>query len=132
MNTNSTKQFLQYIAVGGTCTIIDFFVLYLMTTCGGVHYLVSSCASFTIGVVLNWILCTYWVFQYHRFQQHSKEFACYVIISLGGLLLNTLLMWLYTELFSLWFMFSKLLSVAITLFYNFYTRKLILHTDWKE
>ena len=131
-NTNTTRQFLQYFAVGGTCTTIDFVVLYFMTTIGGVHYLMSSCVSFTIGVVLNWLLCTYWIFQYHRFQQQSKEFACYVVISLGGLLLNTLLMWLYTEIFCLWFMFSKLFSVAITLFYNFFTRKLLLHTKWNE
>lgn len=132
MKTYSTRQFLQYIAVGGTCTTIDFVALYLLTTRGGVYYLVSSSISFIIGVVLNWLLCTYWVFQYHRFQQQSKEFACYVLISLGGLMLNTLLIWIYTELFSFWFMFSKLFSAVITLFYNFFTRKLFLHTKWNE
>lgn len=71
MKTKSARQFLQYIAVGGTCTTIDFVVLYLLTTRCGVHYLVSSCISFSIGIVLNWFLCTYWVFQYHRIQQQS-------------------------------------------------------------
>lgn len=132
MKSKSTRQFLQYIAVGGTCTTIDFVVLYLLTTRGGVHYLASSSISFCLGVMLNWLLCTYWVFQYHRFQQHSTEFACYVLISLVGLLLNTLLMWFFTELFSLWFMLSKLFSAAITLFYNFYTRKFLLHSKWNE
>lgn len=132
MKTKSARQFLQYIAVGGTCTTIDFVVLYLLTTRCEVHYLVSSCISFSIGIVLNWFLCTYWVFQYHRIQQQSKEFACYVLISLGGLILNTSLMWIYTEFFSLWFMFSKLFSVATTLFYNFYSRKILLHTKWNE
>lgn len=125
---NSIKQFLQYIVVGGTCTTIDFIVLYLLTTHGGVHYLVSSTISFAIGVVLNWLLCTYWVFQYHKVQQQSKEFAYYVLISLFGLMLNAMLMWLFTEVFSIWFMYSKLFSVSITLFYNFFTRKLLLHS----
>lgn len=132
MRQTPIRQFLQYIVVGGTCTSIDFVILYLLTIHGGVHYLLSSSISFTIGVVLNWLLCTYWVFQYHRFQQQSKEFACYVFISFGGLMLNTVLMWLYTELLSFWFMFSKLFSAVLTLFYNFYTRKLLLHTKWNE
>ena len=125
---NSIRQFLQYIVVGGTCTTIDFIVLYLLTTRGGIHYLVSSTISFAIGVVLNWLLCTYWVFQYHKVQQQSKEFAYYVLISLIGLMLNAMLMWLFTEVFSIWFMYSKLFSVSITLFYNFFTRKLLLHS----
>ena len=60
--------------------------------------------------------------------QQSKEFLCYVFISLFGLILNALLMWFFTEFFNLWFMISKAYSVSITLFYNFFTRKLLLHS----
>lgn len=128
MKKKSIRQFLQYIAVGGTCTTIDIIVLYLLTTLIGVHYLVSASCSFAIGVVLNWFLCTYWVFDYHKVKQQSKEFLCYVLISLFGLILNALLMWFFTDYFNLWFMISKAYSVSITLFYNFFTRKLLLHS----
>ena len=128
MKKKSIRQFLQYIAVGGTCTTIDIIVLYLLTTLAGVHYLVSASCSFAIGIVLNWSLCSYWVFDYHKVKQQSKEFLYYVFISLFGLILNALLMWFFTEFFNLWFMISKAYSVSITLFYNFFTRKLLLHS----
>lgn len=121
------KEFLKYTVVGGICTILDFFILYLLTTLGGVHYLVSSSVSFALGVTLNYILCTYWIFSIHRVKSHPKEFLYYVIISLVGLGINTLLMWIFTDLFGLWFMLSKLISAGITLFYNFFARKLLLH-----
>ncbi len=128
MRRRNIKEFVQYAVVGGTCTLIDFVLLYLFTTMGGVHYLISSSVSFTVGVVLNWLLCTYWIFDFHRVQHQSAEFLFYVLISLVGLALNTLLMWLFTDMCGLWFMVFKLIAAGITLFYNFFARKLLLHT----
>lgn len=128
MKRKSIKEFLQYAVVGGTCTLIDFVTLYLLTTLGGVHYLISASISFIIGVVLNWLLCTYWIFDYHKINRQRTEFLYYVLISLVGLGLNALLMWLFTDVFGIWFMASKLVAAGITLFYNFFARKLLLHT----
>ena len=123
------KEFVKYVFVGGICTLLDFLVLYLLTTIGGIHYLISSSVSFTLGVVLNYVLCSYWIFSYHRVKHHPTEFMYYVLISLVGLGLNVLLMWVFTDHFGLWFMFSKLLAAGITLFYNFFARKLLLHRE---
>lgn len=128
MRKKSIKEFVQYAVVGGTCTLIDFITLYLLTTIGGVHYLISSSVSFVIGVVINWVLCRFWIFDFHRVKRQSTEFLYYVLISFVGLLLNALLMWVFTDTCGLWFMASKLFAAAITLFYNFFARKLLLHT----
>ncbi len=128
MRKKSIKEFVQYAVVGGTCTLIDFVTLYLLTTLGGVHYLISSSISFCIGVILNWILCTYWIFDFHKVQRQATEFMYYVIISLVGLALNAFLMWLFTDAFGIWFMASKLIAAGITLFYNFFARKILLHS----
>ena len=128
MRKKSIKEFVQYAVVGGTCTLIDFVTLYLLTTLGGVHYLISSSISFCIGVILNWILCTYWIFDFHKVQRQATEFLYYVVISLVGLVLNALLMWLFTDVLGIWFMASKLIAAGITLFYNFFARKILLHT----
>ena len=122
------KEFIKYAFVGGLCTLLDFVILYLLTTLGGVHYLVSSAISFALGVILNYVLCTYWIFSIHRVKRHSVEFVYYVLISLVGLGLNTLLMWLFTDRMGMWFMLSKLIAAGITLFYNFFARKLLLHS----
>ena len=123
------KEFLLYALVGGICTLIDIATLFILTSIGGVHYLISSSVSFSVGVVLNWILCSHFVFSFHKVHRQRDEFMCYVLISLVGLGLNFLLMWFFTEICGTWFMLSKLLSAAITVFYNFLARKLLLHTQ---
>lgn len=128
---NITREFLRYIIVGGICTIIDFLLLYLLTSLCGVHYLVSSAISFLIGVVMNWLLCTYWIFSIHRIRHRTAEFGFYVLISLLGMGLNILLMWVFTDVCSVWYMFSKLFAAMVTLFYNFFARKLLLHTYYE-
>ena len=122
------REFLLYAVVGGIYTLIDIVTLYLLTTIGGVHYLVSSSLSFALGVVINWILCSYFIFAFHKVRRHSEEFMYYLLISLVGLGFNALLMWFFTEICGTWYMLSKLLSAAITVFYNFFARKLLLHT----
>ena len=128
MNKGVIKEFIEYSIVGGTCTLIDIATLYLLTTVGGVHYLISSSLSFSFGVILNWVICSHFIFSFHRVSRRREEFLCYVLISLVGLLLNVVLMWFFTETCRTWYMLSKLLSAAITLFYNFLARKLLLHT----
>ncbi len=121
------KEFIKYSFVGGICTLLDFLILYLLTTLGGVHYLISSTISFALGVILNYLLCTFWIFSIHRVKNHPTEFLYYVLISLVGLGINTILMWVFTDTLGLWFMLSKLIAAGITLFYNFFARKLLLH-----
>ena len=67
-------------------------------------------------------------FDYHKVKRHRTEFLYYVLISLVGLGLNALLMWVFTDKLGIWFMVSKLVAAALTLFYNFFARKLLLHT----
>lgn len=122
------REFMLYVVVGGICTLTDIAMLYMLTSVGGMHYLVSSSLSFTLGVVLNWILCRHFVFEFHRLQRQDKEFACYVLISIVGLVINVLLMWLFTNVLCTWYLYSKLMAAAITVFYNFFARKLFLHT----
>lgn len=121
------KEFIKYAVVGGICTFLDFLILYLLTTLGGIHYLISSTISFALGVILNYLLCTFWIFSIHRVKSHPTEFLYYVLISLVGLGINTALMWVFTDTLGLWFMLSKLIAAGITLFYNFFARKLLLH-----
>lgn len=129
MKKDTLTEFIRYALVGGICTILDFLTLYLLTTLGGLRYLLSSSLSFVLGVVLNWLLCTYWIFAFHKIKQQAVEFFYYVLISLVGLGLNVLLMWLFTDICGVWFMLSKLMAAVITLFYNFFARKLLLHNS---
>jgi putative flippase GtrA len=121
------KQGVKYFVVGGICTILDFSLLYIFTKIFGIYYLVSSIFSFLAGVILNYILSSYWVFKVHIVENKTYEFLGYLLISLVGLALNTGSIWFLSTMFGIYFMISKLLATSVTYFWNFFGRKYILH-----
>lgn len=121
-------QAAKYAVVGGFCTVLDFAILYLLTHVGGFNYLASSIISFMSGTILNYFLCTYWIFKLRVVEKRHHEFMFYAAITGIGLLINTALIWSFTEFFGLYFMLSKLLATFVTVWWNFFARKYFLHT----
>jgi putative flippase GtrA len=132
IRNESLKQGIKYMFVGGICTLLDFFILYVFAECWEINYLASSIFSFLAGVVLNYFLCTYWVFRVRLINRRSLEFSLYVIISLVGLGFNTFVIWFFTACWGIYFMFSKLLAACVTYFWNFFCRKYLLHFRWNK
>lgn len=126
----TAKQGIKYVFVGGSCTLLDFFILFVGAELLGYNYLAVSTFSFLCGVVLNYFLCTYWIFKVRIVKKVAFEFSLYVLISLVGLAINMGVIYLATGVFGLYVMLSKLLSAAITYFWNFFARKFLLHYKW--
>jgi len=122
------RQALKYIVVGGLCTVLDVSLLYCLTHYCGISYLVSSILSFTAGAILNYFLCTSWIFTYTVVKNKYREFLYYILINSIGLAINTLVIWFATEKLHVYFMFSKGLAIVLTLVWNFNARKYLLHT----
>lgn len=121
-------QALKYSVVGGVCTIIDFTLLFILTKFCGLNYLVASIISFMSGSILNYFLCIGWIFKIRVVKEKYKEFIYYLIITGAGLIINTILIWSFTEFFGMYFMLSKIFSVFMTYCWNFSARKYFLHT----
>lgn len=121
-------QAAKYFIVGGFCTVLDFAMLFFLTHWGGLNYITSSIISFMSGTVLNYYLCTFWIFKIRVIENRHHEFFYYTIITAFGLGINTLLIWSFTEFIGFYFMFSKLLATFVTYWWNFGARKYFLHT----
>ena len=121
-------QAVKYFFVGGFCTVLDFTLLYILTHFIGINYILSSIISFMSGTILNYYLCTFWIFKIRVVENRNHEFLYYAIITAVGLGINTLLIWGFTEFFGIYFMLSKLLATFATYFWNFGARKYFLHT----
>lgn len=122
------KQALKYFFVGGGCTILDFAILFILTHFFSLNYLISSIISFMSGTVLNYALCTIWIFRIRVIQKRFHEFLYYMIITGIGLGINTLLIWSFTEFIGLYYLISKLFATFVTYWWNFFARKHFLHT----
>jgi|SRR5690554_84565 len=130
MNKTLITQASRYFIVGGSCAIIDFVLLFYLTTAFGLNYLVSSIISFMTGAIINYFLCVAWIFKTRVISNRYFEFVLYIVITAVGLGLNTGLIWYFTGKVGLYFMLSKVFATAITFVWNFAARKFLLHTRY--
>jgi len=130
VNRTFITQASKYFVVGGLCAVIDFALLYYLTTAVDLNYLVSSMISFMTGAIINYFLCVAWIFRTRVISNRYFEFVLYIVITAVGLGLNTGIIWYFTEKSGLYFMLSKVFATAITFVWNFAARKLLLHTRY--
>ena len=119
------NQILKFGIVGVIATIIDFAVLYLLTDFIHIHYLVSSIISFTVSVIFNYILSIKWVFEVNH-KQTKKDFILFVVLSVIGLGINELIMYLMVDKLGIHYMFTKIFATGVVMVYNFITRKIFI------
>ncbi len=120
-NHDTRIQFFRYIFVGGVATIVDMGSLYIFTSIMGLNYLISAAIAFILGVATNYLLCIAWIFE--STGRVKKEVILFVVIGIGGLILNEIIIWLLVEEVGLYYMVAKAVAVVIVLGWNFGMRK---------
>lgn len=119
-------QIISFGMVGFLCFFIDYGLLLGLTELVGINYLISSGISFTVSVVVNYLLSMKFVFESKEKNSRVREFVLFVILSLVGLGINQLVMWVTVEKMGILYQISKIAATAIVMVYNFISRKLIL------
>ncbi len=125
INNNLIKQIIKFGIVGGLAFLIDYGIYTLLISVFNVYYITSSIISFTLSVIFNYILSIKWVFDVTK-KQGVKEFAIFVILSVIGLVLNSLILYLSVELGHIHKLIGKIIATAIVMVYNFITRKIFI------
>jgi putative flippase GtrA len=122
-------QFFRYGIVAAIAFGIDFGLLYIFTGTFRWFYLLSATSSFTISAAVNYLLSTAWVFAQRTKRERSTELVLFIGICLIALLLNDIFMWTFTSVLGIFYLTSKLITVAIVLFWSFGARRLVFHAD---
>ena len=85
-------QFCNFGLGGTVCFFIDYGVMVLLTETSGLGYFLSSAISFTLSVVVNYILSMRFVFKGKDDLNKVQEMAIFVALSMVGLALNQMIM----------------------------------------
>ncbi len=118
-------QLIKFGVVGVIATLIDLGVLMFLKEVINIDVLVASALAFTASVIVNYILSMLFVFKSDG-ESKTKEFILFVVLSLGGLGLNQLIMWVGTEFFTVYYLWVKAFAMLFVPMYNFVTRKIFL------
>lgn len=118
-------QLIKFGIVGVIATLIDLAVLMVLKEFMKVDVLAASAVAFSVSVIANYILSMLFVFK-SRGNSKVKEFLVFVILSIGGLLLNQFIMWIGTEIMTAYYLWVKAFALVFVPIYNFVTRKIFL------
>lgn len=123
--TNIFIQFFRYIFVGG---FAFWRRIYFVVMRKRMNYMIAAAIAFVVGLAVNYALSIWFVFsESSKVKNKVKEFVVYGIIGLIGLLITEGIMYLFTDVFGLYFLISKIIAAAIVLVWNFAARKVVLY-----
>lgn len=119
-------QLMKFGVVGVIAFIIDYGLMVLLTEAFGVDYLVSATISFAVSVTFNYFASMRYVFRHKEGMSKRREFVIFVVLSVIGLGINDLIMWLGTGLWGISYLITKLVATFLVMVWNFVTRKKFL------
>lgn len=119
-------QFMKFGIVGVLAFIIDYGLMILLTEAFGVPYLASTTISFIVSVIFNYVASMRYVFKRKDDMSRRREFIIFVALSVIGLVINDVFMWLMTDQLFIDYRLSKIVVTFIVAVWNFVTRKIFL------
>lgn len=147
---NLFAQIIKFGLVGGICFVIDYLIglgiMNIFLAVGGdqafeIGTLVGAIFGFSISAVVNYILSFKFVFNRKEDLNRKVEFIAFITLSIIGLGLNSLLMWIsvgpvYSNVavlhenvgYNLMYTFARAFSAGVVMVYNFITRKVFLES----
>lgn len=128
---NTYLQLFRYTFVGGFAFLVDFGTLVVLTEFFNIHYLISAGIAFILGLTVNYFLSVKWVFNSRAMDNRLLEFVLFSVIGFVGLALNELFLWILTDIFLIYYLFSKLITTFVVYFWNFFARKMMLFNKQK-
>lgn len=145
---NLFAQIMKFGMVGVICFGIDYIigivVMNIILKLGGEQAfahasMAGSALGFTVSVIINYILSFKFVFERKEDLERRAEFVVFIVLSVIGLGLNQLIIWICVEPLYGNVMFlqrmlnynraytgAKVIATAIVMVYNFVTRKMFL------
>lgn len=116
-------KFLKFGVVGFSGMVIDFGITYLCKEIIKLNKYFSNCLGFIIAATSNYILNRIWTFESHN-EQIGSQYMQFMVVSIIGLGINSLILYILSDKFKINFYLSKLIAIGVTTIWNFFANLL--------
>jgi putative flippase GtrA len=120
------EQVMKFVVVGGLSFVLDFIIYYVLTNFFSVYYLTAGFFSFTLSLIFNYLMSMKFVFKSKDDLKKTHEFVIFVSLSVMGLGINLLSLYILVDSFKMNDLISKVFVAGIVMVFNFVTRKIFL------
>lgn len=120
------EQLLRFGVVGLLAFGIDYGLLMLLSQVVGMDAVLAAAVSFCVSLVFNYLASMRYVFTHRDNMPRSREFVTFVLLSVVGLGINELVMWLGTSWLgssALAVTCTKVVATVVVMVWNFLSRK---------
>ena len=123
------KPLFLYLIVGGLATIVEWGAFRVLDYSLHVQYLVATAIAFVFSTFANWAFGRLLVFKKMPGQSLLKEIGAIYLTSIGGLVLNLVIMFVLVQFFSVSEMLSKMVATVLVFAYNYLVRKRLIYKE---
>jgi putative flippase GtrA len=118
LTTSFIMKFLKFAAVGFSGLLVDYTFTYIFKEWLKVQKYIANSIGFTIAASSNYILNRIWTFESDN-PEIAIEYTSFLIISLIGLGINNLVLWLILRKFKVNFYIAKFFAIVVVTLWNF-------------
>ncbi len=111
-------KFIKFGVVGFSGVFVDFGFTFLCKEILKIQKYIANAIGFTIAATSNYILNRIWTFESHN-PEIAWEYSKFLGISLIGLLINTLVIYILVSKSKVNFYLAKLIAIVIVTIWNF-------------
>lgn len=112
-------RMFKFGVVGLLGMLIDFFFTWLCKEKLKLNKYLANSIGFSIAVTNNFILNRYWTFESIA-QPFAGQFFSFILVSVSGLLINNLLLYLLVKNVKANFYLLKLIVIGLVFFWNYF------------
>ncbi|MGX7144035.1 GtrA family protein [Facklamia languida] len=124
------NQLVRFVFVGGTATLLDMGILYLLNYQFGVNHFIAATCAFVLATFYNYELSMRFVFLNKNKQaKKTHEMIAFFILSIVGLLLTLLGLFILVDWLRFDVMLAKVIVGVFVMTFNFISRKIYFESQ---
>lgn len=128
MNLNLKEEFKKFILYGiggGLALLINLSSTYILTEKIKIFYLTSAILSYILSLFFNFLFQSFITFKTKQ-KLFLQRFLIFSFFQLIGLTLYSILIFIFTEKFKIYYLFSIILSSILIYIFNFNCSKFLI------
>ena len=113
------------LVASGLAAVVDFGLLFFLVELAGWHPIPGAVVGYLTGGVLQYILCSYWVFPGAP-RNATTGFVAFTVLSLVGLVITWATMAALHDWAHVHYSMAKVVALGLAFSWNFLSRKFFL------